>query len=195
MKKRIIISCIICLVITSSLILCWKIFFANRFWVRPGTEPDDYFSEKIMESVGDSFIYEGRTHDRESGWIYCFLITNHSEESIESFANVIFECGSHEKKATIIVEDGYSIYWPVFSLKNYSDDISDEISENFCYFCIKQDYVLERPFWSELHIFKYFKDIRSLTLPSEVQEKAEEEGIDWYEIWPDLEEVIVYETD
>jgi hypothetical protein len=63
----------------------------------------------------------------------------------------------------------------------------DELYENFLVLRIKQKLVLDTEFWSELSNYTYFKGIRSLSLPSEVQKKADEEGIDWYSIWPDLE--------
>ncbi len=33
--------------------------------------------------------------------------------------------------------------------------------------------------------------IKHLRIDSEMQKKAEEQGIDWYEIWPDLEDVVI----
>ena len=151
-------------------------------------KPDDFFSEKVMDVVGESFVYQGREYDKDSGRIYSFLIVNHSTESIELFANAVFEYGiSVDEKSTIIVSDGYSVCWTVFSLKNFSNDMPDELYENFLVLRIKQKLVLDTEFWSELSNYTYFKGIRSLSLPSEVQKKADEEGIDWYSIWPDLE--------
>ena len=37
-----------------------------------------------------------------------------------------------------------------------------------------------------------FEDIRSLTISEKIEKNAKEEGVDWYEVWPNLEHFEVY---
>ena len=40
--------------------------------------------------------------------------------------------------------------------------------------------------------YENFKDIKVLILEVDINERMEEEGVDWYEIWPDLEHFDIY---
>ena len=48
--------------------------------------------------------------------------------------------------------------------------------------------------WGDpLFYTEIFNDLKVFEIPEEFQKKAEEENINWYEVWPGLEEVIVDE--
>ena len=41
-------------------------------------------------------------------------------------------------------------------------------------------------------VYENLKDIKALIREVDINESMEEEGVDWYEIWPDLEYYDVY---
>ena len=79
-------------------------------------------------------------------------------------------------------------------LYNFSYDDSPT-TEYDGFYRLRVFYERGYPWWIEPDVYTEIDNIIRLEIPDIMQEKADEEGIDWYEIWPDLEEVIVYETD
>ena len=49
-------------------------------------------------------------------------------------------------------------------------------------------------FWDDLSIYSKFKGIKYLTVTDIIQEQADEQGIDWYEYWPELENIEIIDT-
>lgn len=47
--------------------------------------------------------------------------------------------------------------------------------------------------FDKLSTYINLPDIKSLAVSKKIAQIAEEEGIDWYEIWPDLEHYRVFE--
>ena len=46
--------------------------------------------------------------------------------------------------------------------------------------------------YNEVSTYEDLKDIKSLILEVDINERMEEGGVDWYEIWPDLEHYDIY---
>ena len=158
--------------------------------------PDDDFSEKIMNVVGDRFLYRGSSLDDNNIKQYRFFIWIHDTDSIDIFAKTINQyCDLVDEKTQIIIMDGSaSSMRVVLSFNNFT--ISD--SE---YFDLKGFYGLDivwinlYDFWKTPSTYTNIEDVQWLALPDTLQKKADEEKIDWHEIWPNLEQIIIYETD
>lgn len=75
-------------------------------------------------------------------------------------------------------EDGYELFGSFQNLLIYGTDVS-----------IMRD----RSPYDKLSTYINLPDVKSLSVSKKIAKKAEEEGIDWYEIWPDLEHYRVYE--
>ena len=49
-------------------------------------------------------------------------------------------------------------------------------------------------FWNDPSTYTCFNGIKRLGLPNTLQDRADENGVDWYDAWPELEEMEIYET-
>ena len=109
--------------------------------------PDDDFSEKIMNVVGDRFLYRGSSLDDNNIKQYRFFIWIHDTDSIDIFAKTINQyCDLVDEKTQIIIMDGSaSSMRVVLSFNNFT--ISD--SE---YFDLKGFYGLDIV-WINLYDF------------------------------------------
>ena len=80
----------------------------------------------------------------------------------------------------------------VLSLKNYSNDNSEQADyEGFYALSISYFMNSEEESFKDPQTYTGIEGIKHLRIDSEMQKKAEEQGIDWYEIWPDLEDVVI----
>ncbi len=83
----------------------------------------------------------------------------------------------------------------VVGLSNYSDSTLDNPDcEGLQRLIIigADDWGDEDYFYNNPAVYTNIPGIKSLRISQEMQTKAEEQGIDWYEVWQDLEEVEVY---
>ena len=79
----------------------------------------------------------------------------------------------------------------VLNLKNYSNDNSEQ-SDYEGFYVLSISYPDFEEGLRNPQTYTGIEGIKYLRIDSEMQKRAEEQGIDWYEIWPDLEDVVVY---
>ena len=155
--------------------------------------PYDKFSRAIYREMGDDIWYyyqdKGRSGEKE----YYYIIEKCDRDTITRFSKVLNDLAQEEKKKIAIyveVEDPYGSE-SVLNLKNYSNDNSEQADyERFYALSISYP-----DFEEELRnpqTYTGIEGIKYLRIDSEMQKRAEEQGIDWYEVWPDLEDVVVY---
>ena len=160
-------------------------------------DPDDSISESICNNINNVFDYMGKDDYYDGSTIYRFFGGGDSltDENIALFTSSVSAL-QIDGARRIIVELDVHIpggYGGCCSLQNYmpsSDNnvVTDqfEIYDKLSVYTITwQD--LSRPNLLNPHIYTDAKDVRYIFIADEMQEKAEEEGIDWYEIWPELE--------
>ena len=84
----------------------------------------------------------------------------------------------------------------VFALSNYSDENLDK-PDYSGFYCITLGWDVSpaEAFLYDPLTYSQIPNIKKLVISDKMQEKAAENDVDWYELWPDLEEVVVYETD
>jgi len=155
--------------------------------------PYDKFSRAIYREMGDDIWYYYKDKGRSGEKEYYYIIEKCDRDTITRFAKVLNDLAQEEKKKIAIyveVEDPYGSE-SVLNLKNYSNDNSEQADyERFYALSISYP-----DFEEELRnpqTYTGIEGIKHLRIDSEMQKKAEEQGIDWYEIWPDLEDVVVY---
>ena len=155
-------------------------------------EPDDVISEAIADVINsDDIYYQGSSITSEDIIYYEYLIVNEEQGQIEQIAtavNDVLEAGLISEKINI----GCRIAMPggtawVAYLMNYSNESLE-----------KPDYVaLQRlciggrheSIYTEPLTYTSLVNIRKLEISSKLQKKAENDNIDWYAYWPDLESV------
>ena len=160
-------------------------------------KPDDEFSESVKEKFGDSFHYNAHKETERYGSYYTFEIHDQSLETVRNFyefANESF-LGRDEKITVavgIVQVEGLGV---PFSIRNYTDETIDEADLEGLYNLHITHLMFDHDsFWDDLSIYSSFTGIRYLTVTDIIQQQADEEGIDWYEFWPDLESVEVIDT-
>ena len=143
--------------------------------------------------MGDDIWYYYKDKGRSGEKEYYYIIEKCDRDTITRFAKVLNDLAQEEKKKIAIyveVEDPYGSE-SVLNLKNYSNDNSEQADyERFYALSISYP-----DFEEELRnpqTYTGIEGIKYLRIDSEMQKRAEEQRIDWYEIWPDLEDVVVY---
>ena len=155
--------------------------------------PNDKFSYVVCKEMGDDIWYYYKDKGRSGEKEYYYIIEKCDRDTITRFAKVLNDLAQEEKKKIAIyveVEDPYGSE-SVLNLKNYSNDNSEQADyERFYALSISYP-----DFEEELRnpqTYTGIEGIKYLRIDSEMQKRAEEQRIDWYEIWPDLEDVVVY---
>ena len=155
--------------------------------------PYDKFSRAIYREMGDDIWYYYKDKGRSGEKEYYYIIEKCDRDTITRFSKVLNDLAQEEKKKIAIyveVEDPYGSE-SVLNLKNYSNDNSEQADyERFYALSISYP-----DFEEELRnpqTYTGIEGIKYLRIDSEMQKRAEEQGIDWYEVWPDLEDVVVY---
>ncbi len=159
--------------------------------------PDDDFSRAVQEMVGKDFYYHGSEVHDLYGTCYEYQIKKEDAETISKFAETISTLtNGKQNKISVYVFS----YFPsggvenVFCLFNYSDvnlknaDINDGLSLYICSPTCVDDSVYFDP-----STYTGIKDVKILSISSQMSQTAEAEGIDWYAYWPDLQEIIIRE--
>ena len=155
--------------------------------------PRDFFSYKIFREMGNDIYYYKREKGNSGQIKYFYVIERCDRDTINRFSKILNVLGEkEEKKIAVYVEAKFT--WGLsstFNLKNYSNDNSERADyERFYALSISYP-----DFEEELRnpqTYTGIEGIKYLRIDSEMQKRAEEQGIDWYEIWPDLEDVVVY---
>ena len=189
MNKKI---CIFLLFMVMLLSGCASVEFENK-------EPDDVISTAIYEAIGDEFYYLGSNKYTDADLSYMYLIRHFDERQREVLYDVINTVNETIKKEEI--KDKVCIIFcrelsggatiKCIIMKNYSNN---ELQNPDCeglqnlmiMGCEFNDCVCEQPM-----TYIALSNIKYLEIDVEIQERAEKEGIDWFECWPELEKMEV----
>ena len=155
--------------------------------------PYDKFSRAIYREMGDDIWYYYKDKGRSGEKEYYYIIEKCDRDTITRFSKVLNDLAQEEKKKIAIyveVEDPYGSE-SVLNLKNYSNDNSERADyERF--YALSISYPDFEEGLRNPQTYTGIEGIKYLRIDSEMQKRAEEQRIDWYEIWPDLEDVVVY---
>ncbi len=155
--------------------------------------PYDKFSRAIYREMGDDIWYYYKDKGRSGEKEYYYIIEKCDRDTITRFSKVLNDLAQEEKKKIAIyveVEDPYGSE-SVLNLKNYSNNNSEQADyERF--YALSISYPDFEEGLRNPQTYTGIEGIKYLRIDSEMQKRAEEQGIDWYEIWPDLEDIVVY---
>ena len=202
MKKELML-CGVSMTALALIVLCvWKLDLLNPGRLYPeydavdDFEPDDEFSKNVMAEVEGDFWYRGSEKDGAGVLLYAFEYESDNPDSIVKLVHAVNEYYDLiDGKCRIWIADGPSgATIPMLTLSNYIDIDSQEYDRfGFCY--LKVEYDEYKTDFLQTDIYIGIEGIKRAEIPDRLQEKAAEEGIDGYEVWPELEEIIVFETD
>lgn len=187
MKK---VSKIVGLIVAISLLFCGCVYIDGSL------KPDDDLSRAVHDSMAGDFYYHGKEEGIDGEILYRYSIIRKEVNAITEFVNAINDyLNVEQEKITVIVQKDISgVFTPVFYLENFSDSKLEKADYEGLYsLYIFEDRNLDQLFY-EPSTYTGIEGIRKLNIGEEMQKKAEEEGIDWYTYWPDLEEVVVREA-
>ena len=99
------------------------------------------------------------------------------------------EGNTNKVKMCIGTVVSYGIEYPI-TLTNYSED-DIQVADYKGLKVLELSYPKATPlsFYTDPNTFLCLEDIRILRIDGEMQKKAEDEEIDWYEEWPELEAI------
>lgn len=162
---------------------------------------DDAISSAIFKVAAENADCKGRIESEDGGLHYGYAMKNYGEESsdflydIVDVVNKTIEEEGVTNKVSITFYHEYSEgNSQCIVLYNYSDDtVSSPDCEGMqrlevIGFHIEEDECL----YNNPAIYTAFPSIKYLKIREDIQKKADEQGIDWYSYWPDLESVEVF---
>ena len=157
--------------------------------------PNDKFSYVVCKEMGDDIWYYYKNKGRSGEKEYYYIIEKCDRDTITRFSKVLNDLARKEKKKIAVyvkVENTHGVE-SVLSLKNYSNDNSEQADyEGFYALSISYFMNSEEERFKDPQTYTGIEGIKYLEINTEMQKRAEEQGIDWYEVWPDLEDVVVY---
>ena len=166
-------------------------------------KPDDIITEAIYEAVGSKKVrYCGKQYSKPgnlgvSGEIvtYTYKIRDHEDANLLTdmveAANAVIKEKRVIQKIDLVIEEEFvsGAYRAATSIRNYYYHAEEDGYEQ--YETLQCLYIGETIFdsspYSKASTYTTLPDIRRLCVIKEIAQDAEEDGIDWYEIWPDLE--------
>ena len=185
MKQRV----IIILVCMSCLVACGRSLLQNQ-------EPDDAISESISKVIdNDEIYYLGKQVTQSNIVFYEYVIRYEEVGQIEQIAqavNEVIKVNPKNEKLSIkcMVEvPGGGALWAA-SVKNYTEETEEIVSGNALQVLIINDGV-DGSIFNEPSTYANIKGIKRLELYPEMNQRAEKQGIDWYDYWPELESIEV----
>ncbi len=160
---------------------------------------DDAISSAIYETIGDELYYLGKEEKEHADLYYEYLIRDLGEERYDVLYDIVVAVNETIKKENITDKIDIVVYHELPGGMGQCVELS-----NFSNFeCTYPDYDgLERLVISGFGYSKCVYDqpstyiqlpnIKYLSVSEEIQRKADEQEIDWYDYWPDLESVEVF---
>ena len=154
--------------------------------------PYDKFSRAIYREMGDDIWYYHKEKGRSGEKKYYYIIEKCDKDTINRFTKVLNILGQKEKKKIAVYVEAKFVHGleSVLNLKNYSNDNSEQ-SDYEGFYVLSISYPDFEEGLRNPQTYTGIEGIKYLRIDSEMQKRAEEQGIDWYEIWPDLEDVVI----
>ena len=174
--------CLLILCIAASLLGCGHVVYRNE-------KPDDSVSQMIYDALGNDVYY---LYKKEKNGVlyYEYLIRREEADVIYKFAAAANDAVSGETKK-ITVHLSYEIPGAReidMVLSNYSDEsllLADY--KGLKKLTVRYPNAFRNELFKNPEIYTPLEDIRSFKIDRELQDKAVDLGIDWQEIWPNLE--------
>lgn len=187
---------IVCIIIILVLIAWgYRIYQDHKY------RPLDSISRAVYEELGkDALHYWGKEEEDSGEVVYEYEIMQRDAETLTRFTEAINRSPDSEgKKITVRVYSEFvrGAYSPIVRLQNYSDSNFWRADyDGFYSLYIECDDLLpeiDKEVFFDPLTYVRIEGIRQLNITSQMQQTAEEKGVDWYEYWPDLEEIIIRE--
>lgn len=164
-------------------------------------KPDDVISQAIYDIVGDEIYYQGKEERSSSVLYYEYLIRDTKKHKSDYLDDLVIAVNETIINKNITNKVDIVFYHELpggsgqcIELENYSDckleypdceGLQTLTITGFSRHC--EDCIYDEPL-----IYMNIPNIKYLKVSEQVQKKADEQDIDWYECWPDLESIEMY---
>ena len=182
MKKRIAKICtsILILLLAVTAVRCGETALKNK---------DDIISKTISEAIGKKKVYYKGQEYIGPAAMYSYVVLDYEDENlltdiVEAVNAVIKEKGITEEICLDIQEKKLGGTESVACIYNY---YSYETFQRLEIYGTKHSYKGDDSPYNKASTYINLPDIKELLVTEKIAQSAEEEGIDWYEVWPDLE--------
>lgn len=196
MKKPMYKMCTFILILLSVMIVtgCGEIFQREV-----NKKPDDEISEAIYEVVGRKKVYYyGKSPEHPDDIaIYQYMVHDYKDENVLADMVEAANAAMKERKtADKIILDireetpGAGAESVTCLRTYYESEDGDELYSSFQTLYIygtERSHMSGHSPYDKISTYINLPDIKSLVVSKKIAQAAEDEGIDWYEIWPDLE--------
>lgn len=157
-------------------------------------KPDDRISRAVYDVVGEDMDYHGKEENGDEV-TYRYELMKKEAQTISKFVNAInSSLDDKQKKISVYVSveaEIPNVWTNVVGLFNYSNSNLEKADyDGFCSLYINDDLDHWDSMFFEPSTYTSIEGIRQLEIGVLMQQRADEEGVDWYECWPDLEEII-----
>ena len=175
------------------------------FWVRRDMLPKDPIARYMVQENAGKIRFEGKSDMYIGGVIYHFVLTDYDDPEllgtiIQTFKNAIRQCAPDTRWAYhgFCLWESYAnpdVKSSVISISDYNYD-EHQIYDDFQHIEIS-GLLTESPevIYNHAETYLQIKDVRKLVVTPKIDKDARENGINWYEIWPELESYEVKEMD
>ena len=167
----------------------------NDRYIVTNKNADDEISQAVYDQLGKKMCYQNSSFNKNEEVLYYFYIVNDykDENLLVDMANTVNE----KLKEDDINERICFVIWgmgphTIATLSNYYENgVGYESYETLQRLEIWGAYVPHEKY-NEVSTFEKLKDIKAVVVEEKINKRLEEQGIDWYEIWPDLEHYDIF---
>ena len=153
---------------------------------------DDKLSAAVCEAMGTDFVYLGKEESDSGVTEYEYQVKKLEKDAVTNMVNALNDAVENEQgKIRVIVYLGIpGGFEPAFIVENFSDDGLEAADYDGMYaICIQKPDIADGTCFDHPSVYTGIEGIRKLRIDPRMKTQAEKEGIDWYKLWPDLEEV------
>ena len=160
---------------------------------------DDDISKAIYEAVGEDVYYLEKTNDTLGNRSYDYLVWEEREnllcDIVLAVNNIIVKDEMTDKVDVFLYYDLPGGMGGAIHLCNYSnDELIQPDCEGLQRLVISGNvHEYDTDYYNNPKSYITIPNIKYLVSRKEILDRAEAEGIDWYEYWPELESVEVFE--
>lgn len=160
---------------------------------------DDKISQAIYDQLGTKMCYHNRYLNTEEQIQYYFYIVNDYEDEnllvdMVETVNEKMKVDSIRSRICLVIHEVIpGGTRTMVCLSNYYENDSEYESYDTLQCLEIRGAENEYERYNEVSTYENLKDIKALILEKRINKSFEEEGVDWYEIWPDLEHFDIFD--
>lgn len=171
----------------------------NGRYIITNKKADDEISQAIYDQLGTKVCYHSSSlNENEEVLYYFYIVSDYKDgnlliDMVETVNEKLKEDSINSRICLVIWEVIPGGTRTMICLSNYYKNDSDyESYETLQCLDIRGAHGKYK-LYNEVSTYENLKDIKALLIDKRINKTLEEEGIDWYEIWPNLEHYDIFD--